>query len=206
MTSAMHAFELDVMEMGIASYPQFSNEQHAINQWQGNCMGQCHYAHAVDPVGSTGPRPITPLADRYSSGMGGAVQDIMQFIGGASLVYGVRPPTTRYSDYEARMKFYIKPEAEMDNLMDPSWSLYEQAEWSFNYRNHLRSVTRYMMADREGAINLAVTEPNFTWEGIIQHKINNKGLSGDDIYLDIINSARKSRPSVNQKLGIHILE
>ena len=204
-TSAVDMMETHAMEMNITSHQNgFAQEQSAISQWQDNCMGACHYRPSVTPFGSTGPRPPTPLTNQYSSEMAGAAQDIMQFVGGGAMITTSMPPTTRYNNFDARMKFYIKPELEMDSLMDTEASLHDQARWSFEYRNILRSNARYMMADRERAIDLAVTEPNYTWEELVNHKTVNKGLSGDSIYLDIITSARKSRPSVNEYLGIHL--
>ncbi len=206
MTAAIDSFETNAIDASAASQaPSFSLEQRAIQQWQDNCMGQCHYAHSTNPGGSTGPRPATPLVDQYSSAMGGVVNSIMQFAGGASTVSGIMPPT-RYSDYDVRINFYLKAEAQMDDLAPTDLSLKDTARWYFDYRNFLRSRTRYLMADRDRAIGFELSDPNFTFEELIQHKIINKGLSGDDIYIDIINSAPKSRTSVNQSLGIHIPE
>ena len=57
------------------------------------------------------------------------------------------------------------------------------------------------MADRIKAESLYITDPNRTWEQIIQRQID-KGLSGDDIYREIINSSQRSRKSVNNLLGL----
>ncbi len=47
-------------------HPGLENEVNAAQAWQDNCMGQCHYAQAVNPTPNTtigGPRPSTPISD-----------------------------------------------------------------------------------------------------------------------------------------------
>lgn len=56
------------------------------------------------------------------------------------------------------------------------------------------------MSDRALANSLNVTDPNLTWEQIVQKQINN-GFTGDDIYKAILKSSQRSRPEVNQMLG-----
>ena len=199
MTSAMHGIESNISEMNVASDPKFSYEQQALQQWQDNCMGQCHYAHVASP-GPNGPRPNTPLTDRYSSAMAGVGQSGVQFFGGMSMVMSAMPPT-RYSNVEVR-KWYHRQEDEIPNLIDTDLSLKEQARWAFDYRNNIRTKGRYLMEDRSEAMKYMVNDPNWAWDDLIQHTIN-KGKSGDDIYLEIINSAQKSRPSIDTALGIN---
>ena len=57
------------------------------------------------------------------------------------------------------------------------------------------------MANRIKAESLYITDPNPTWKQIIQKQID-KGLSGDDIYMEIIKSSQRSRKSVNNSLGL----
>ena len=57
------------------------------------------------------------------------------------------------------------------------------------------------MADRKSAESLYKTDPNLSWEDVIQKQIN-KGLTGDDIYNAIVKSAQRSRRSVNKSLGL----
>lgn len=64
-----------------------------------------------------------------------------------------------------------------------------------------RAQTRKLMSDRKTAESLYSTDPNLTWEQIVQKQID-KGLSGDDIYKAIIESSQRSRKSVNQLLGL----
>ena len=57
------------------------------------------------------------------------------------------------------------------------------------------------MEDRVLAESLYKSDPNLTWEQLIE-KQRNKGYSGDDIYKAIIESSQRSRKSVNQSLGL----
>ena len=57
------------------------------------------------------------------------------------------------------------------------------------------------MADRDLAASLNETDSNLTWEEVVQ-KYTEKGFQGDDLYQEIINSAQRSRSSVNKSLGI----
>ena len=49
--------------------------------------------------------------------------------------------------------------------------------------------------------SLYKTDPNWSWEKIVQKQVD-KGLSGDDIYKEIIASSQRSRDVVNKSLGV----
>ena len=98
-------------------------------------------------------------------------------------------------------KWYLEQEAKIPNLIDHSLPLEQQAKQAFDLRNQYRMQARELMSDRQLAESLNVTDPNLTWEQIIQKQID-KGLSGDDIYKAIIESSQRSRTSVNQLLGL----
>ncbi|WYE89100.1 hypothetical protein LDK30_12180 [Fusobacterium polymorphum] len=49
--------------------------------------------------------------------------------------------------------------------------------------------------------SLYKTDPNWSWEKIVQKQVE-KGLSGDDIYKEIIASSQRSRDVVNKSLGV----
>ena len=104
------------------------------------------------------------------------------------------------SDVDAR-KWYLAQEAKIPDLIDYSQSLEQQAYQAFSLRNQYRTTARELMADRIKAESLYKTDPNRTWEQIIQKQID-KGLSGDDIYREIIKSSQRSRKSVNNSLGL----
>ena len=110
--------------------------------------------------------------------------------------------TQKYSlsNVEAR-KWYLEQEAKIPGMIDSSLSLEEQAKQAFNLRNKFRTEARELMADRATAESLYKTDPNWSWEKIVQKQVE-KGLSGDDIYKEIIASSQRSRDAVNKSLGV----
>lgn len=98
-------------------------------------------------------------------------------------------------------KWYLEQEAKIPDMIDKSLSLEEQAKQAFNLRNKFRTQARELMADRKLAESLYKTDPNRTWEQMIQRQLD-KGLTGDDIYKEIITSSQRSRKSVNKSLGL----
>lgn len=111
---------------------------------------------------------------------------------------GIKPGTL--SDVDAR-KWYLEQEAKIPDLIDDSLPLEQQARQAFELRNQYRMQARELMSNRQLAERLKVTDPNLTWEQIVQKQMN-KGLSGDDVYRAIIESSQRSRTSVNQSLGL----
>ncbi|MCM1192394.1 MAG: DUF4157 domain-containing protein [Lachnospiraceae bacterium] len=112
----------------------------------------------------------------------------------------VVPAPGTLSNVEAR-EWYLEQERRIPDRIDRSRPLEEQARQAFELRNQYRTRARELMADRELADRLNATEPNLTWEQLVQ-KQRDKGLEGDAIYEAIIASAQRSRVSVNQALGI----
>ena len=104
------------------------------------------------------------------------------------------------SNVEAR-KWYLEQEAKIPGMIDSSLSLEEQAKQAFNLRNNFRTEARELMVDRATAESLYKTDPNWSWEKIVQKQVE-KGLSGDDIYKEIIASSQRSREAVNKSLGV----
>ena len=98
-------------------------------------------------------------------------------------------------------KWYLEHEAMIPDLLDKNLSIEEQAKQAFYLRNQFRTEARELMADRNLAEQLYLTDKNLTWEEIVQKQID-KGLSGDAIYREIIRSSQRSRKSVNQILGL----
>ena len=116
---------------------------------------------------------------------------------------GVAIPRVYYhslSDLEVR-KWYLSQEATIPNLIDYNQPLKQQAYQAFFLRNSFRTAARELMADRKSAESLYKTDPNLTWEGVVQKQAK-KGLTGDDIYNAIVQSSQRSRKSVNKSLGL----
>ena len=104
------------------------------------------------------------------------------------------------SNVEAR-KWYLEQEKRIADMIDKNLSIEEQAKQAFDLRNQFRTQARELMADRKLAESLYKTDPNRTWEEIVQRQID-KGLTGDDIYKEIIDSSQRSRKTVNKSLGL----
>jgi filamentous hemagglutinin len=105
------------------------------------------------------------------------------------------------SNLEAR-KWYIQQESRILDQIDPNLSLRERAIQAFVRRNELRTQARELMTDRAEAARLMREEPNMTLWEIVRRKYKEKGLVGDALWRDILDSSQKSRTSVNKKLGL----
>ena len=97
--------------------------------------------------------------------------------------------------------WYIHHDKQIINLIDKSLPLEEQAEQAFELRNKYKTQARDLMLNQEDRKLLDEQEPIITFEQLIEHK-KRKGLSGDDIYRDIIDSSSKTRKTVNKKYGL----
>ena len=89
-------------------------------------------------------------------------------------ISGTLKPGT-LSNIEAR-QWYLKQESRIPGLIDRNLSLEEQAKQAVNLRNQFRTQTRKLMADRELAASLNKTDPNMTWEQVIE-KYSRKRIS-----------------------------
>jgi len=98
-------------------------------------------------------------------------------------------------------KWYLENEAKIPSMIDKNLSLEQQAKQAFDLRNQFRTQARELMSDRELAESLYKTDPNISWEQVVQKQVN-KGLSGEDIYKAIVESSQRSRTSVNESLGL----
>jgi hypothetical protein len=87
------------------------------------------------------------------------------------------------------------------NLRRDEVGLEERAKTLYELRAGIRTWTRSLMADREAAEYLTANEPNPSFEDLVERQ-RAKGRVGDEIYEAIIASATRSRPSVNESLGI----
>ncbi len=64
-----------------------AGEQQAAQQWQDNCMGQCHYAHAAETTPGAivgGERPATPIGDVLVDGAWNMTQGATSLVGSAA--------------------------------------------------------------------------------------------------------------------------
>ena len=104
------------------------------------------------------------------------------------------------SNLDAR-KWYLRQETTIPGRIDKNLSLEDQAKQAFEWRNRIRTRARELMMDRKTAEGLNITDPNKTWEQMVQKAIND-GHSGEGIYTAIIESSTHSRADVNKKFGL----
>lgn len=104
------------------------------------------------------------------------------------------------SNLEARL-WYLSQDEQILNRIDSSAPLEIQARQAFNLRNTYRSQAREFMSDRVTADRLIREEPNRIWEQMVEYE-HNKGINGDKIYQEIIQSSQRTRASVNEGLGV----
>ena len=58
------------------------------------------------------------------------------------------------------------------------------------------------MKNQETRRQLDITDPNKSFEELLKHKINDKGLSYEEAIKDILATATKTRKSVNKMFGL----
>jgi hypothetical protein len=115
-------------------------------------------------------------------------------------------PDASLTNVQAR-NYYNAAERKIADLMDqlaadPNMSLEERALIGFTLRNELRTHTRDLMSDRAAADALAKKEPNSDFEELIESKMTRKGMTREQALQDIVDTASKSRASVNAANGV----
>ena len=105
------------------------------------------------------------------------------------------------SDRAAR-KWYLTQDAVIAKEIGSEGTLEERARKAFEIRNRNRVHARDLMNNQEKRAILDRDEPNRTFEELITDKMNRKGLSREDAMKDILETAGKTRRSVNKTLGL----
>jgi len=113
----------------------------------------------------------------------------------------VRKFNGKLSDRAAR-KWYKYHDEQIPKLIEKSKSLEEQARQACEFRNQNRTHARDLMRDQKARRELDLTEPNKSFEELLSHKIDKKGMTREEALKDIIKTATKTRNSVNKKLGL----
>jgi hypothetical protein len=88
-----------------------------------------------------------------------------------------------------------------EQLAKQGVSLEERAKIASANRNALRTWIRDIMADREGAEALDRSDPNMTWDQVV-NKYKSAGLSGDQLYSKVIEKSVGSRAAVDAQFGV----
>jgi hypothetical protein len=101
---------------------------------------------------------------------------------------------------DSARQWYLNQEAVIQDLINISSPLEQQAQQAVQLRNAIRTAARNSMIDQETAAILNLNEPNMTWSQVL-NKYSNM-YSGDEVYRQIIMASQRSRTSVNQLLGV----
>ncbi|MDD2542605.1 MAG: RHS repeat-associated core domain-containing protein [Desulfuromonadaceae bacterium] len=147
----------------------------------GNIRGQAVLRHGAEE---------TAKADFYVSSSGTTLQSKHwnTYSGMQDMISkGELPAPASLGNIDARI-WYLSNDEMMGNKINKLLPLEDQAKQAYELRASLRSQTRDFMSDRAAAEKLRKNEPNLTWEQMIVRK-QKKGLSGDDVWHDIIKSA-----------------
>lgn len=107
----------------------------------------------------------------------------------------------KLGDKEARI-WYKNQDERIPDLIDRSLPIEDQAKQACELRNKNRTAARDLMEDQAKRRELDKTDPNKTFEQLINHKMEDKGLSYDDAVADILKTATKTRKSVNKMFGL----
>ena len=99
-------------------------------------------------------------------------------------------------------KWYKYHNENIPQLIDSSKSIEEQARQACKLRNQYRFQARELMKDQDARKILDQTDPIISFEELLSDKMKRKHLSRDEAVKDILNTAVKTRRSVNKKLGL----
>ena len=106
-------------------------------------------------------------------------------------------------DNKTVREWYVYHDNLIHTLISKELPMEEKARRAFELRNRYRRQARDLMADQTLRQQLDRTDPSWTWEGLITHKIDkNPGISREEAIKRIYESAVKSRRSVNEKFGL----
>lgn len=107
----------------------------------------------------------------------------------------------KLSDVEAR-KWYIEQNNKIPTLIDRTKTLEEQARQACDMRNNNRTIARDLMKDQNKRKALDISDPTIPFEELVQKKMSAKGISYEEAIADIVQTATKTRRSVNKALGL----
>ena len=99
-------------------------------------------------------------------------------------------------------RWYNAQDAEIPSLIDRTLGLEGQARQACDLRNRNRTNARELMYDLEKRKQLDRDDPNKTFEELIADKMKRKELDREEAMKDILDTATKTRKSVNKQLGL----
>lgn len=107
----------------------------------------------------------------------------------------------KMSDVEAR-KWYLAHDKTIPDLIDKSLPIEQQAKQACDLRNQFRTQARDLMANQEKRKELDISDPNKSFEELVADKMQRKNLTREQAIEDVLNTATKTRKSVNKELGL----
>lgn len=113
------------------------------------------------------------------------------------------PAIRSLSNKQAR-EWYLEHDARIPLLIDQKASVEEQARQAFELRNLYREITRDLMKDQKAREELDKKHPNWTFEGLVAYKMENKKFSREEAIADILETATKTNAAVNAKFGVGV--
>lgn len=99
-------------------------------------------------------------------------------------------------------KWYIAHDKKIPDMIDKTKPIEEQARQACELRNKFRTQARDLMADQQARRELDKTDPNKTFEELVDSKMKRKNMTYNEAVEDILTTASKTRKSVNKKLGL----
>ena len=113
----------------------------------------------------------------------------------------LQPLQGKMSNRAAR-RWYIAQDEKIPSLIDTDLSIEEQAMLACELRNQNRTWARDLMFDQEARKMLDLTDPNKSFEELVERKMIKYGMSRDEAIKDIYRTATVTRTSVNRKYGL----
>ncbi len=106
------------------------------------------------------------------------------------------------SNFEVRSWYHAHME-NIPNLIDTTKSIEDQAKQAFDMRNRVKFQAREMMNDVKSRAELDVKSPiNTSFNEKVEEKIQEKKLTRQQAYEDILRTSKKSNRGVDKKLGL----
>lgn len=105
------------------------------------------------------------------------------------------------SNREARM-WYKAHDENIPSIIDKNLSIEDQAKQACELRNTYRTQARKLMSDQKLRKELDANNPNKTFDELLESKMQIKGLTREQVIMDIYKTATKTNKKVNKKLGL----
>lgn len=107
----------------------------------------------------------------------------------------------KLNDRDTRL-WYLQQDRRIPDLIDKSLPLEEQAKQACELRNKFRTQARDLMSDQEKRAELDRTDPNMSFDELVNDKMRRKGLDREQAIIDVLKTATKTRKTVNKSLGL----